>query len=100
MANRLKLTPRRQNRLVKLMAGGATLAEAARACRLSREAVYKHARTDSAFAARLAAARARGPAPVPVADWRAIAEQLERAHPERWGLPFPTKIDWGGIEDA
>ena len=91
MANRLKLTPRRQNRLVALMSGGASLAEAARACRLTRGAVYKCARRDPAFAARVRAARARDPAPE-VEGWEVIAARLAAEAPERWG-PFPLGLD-------
>ena len=76
MAARLKLTPRRQNRVVALMAPGASLAEAARACQLTRGALYKRAERDPNFAARLEAARARQAAPVEAIDWRVIAHRL------------------------
>jgi hypothetical protein len=41
------------------------------------------------FAARLTAARAREPAPMAVADWRVVAEQLERAYPDHWAPVSP-----------
>jgi hypothetical protein len=52
--------------------------------------VNRHRRADPVFAEAVRAARAqRVPELVPVEppDWRVIAAQLEREHPEHWKLP-------------
>jgi AcrR family transcriptional regulator len=89
---RAKLTPRRRNRLVALMAGGASLAEAARACGVTRGAVYKHAEGDPMFAERLRVVRRPRPTPVVEESWEDIAERLAAQSPERWG-PLPSPWD-------
>ena len=86
-----KFTPRRERRLLALIEGGATIAEASRAVEISRQALYDRTRADVFFAERLRAAReSRAPAlagETELPDWREAAEQLEREYPERWALP-------------
>jgi hypothetical protein len=87
----VKLTARRERRLLALIAAGATLAEASRATQISRQAVNRHARTDAIFADRLRRARDQvRPSrldPASAHDWREIAAKLERQDPLRWALP-------------
>jgi hypothetical protein len=90
MAAPAKLTRRRENRLLELIATGVTLAEASRAIEVSRKTIYKHARADAVFAELLRDAResrASTMVETELPDWRAIARQLEAEHPERWSLP-------------
>jgi Helix-turn-helix domain of resolvase len=82
MAAHLKLKGSRERRLLRLIENGEPVAAACRAVEVSRQTVYRHARTDPMFAERLAVARAR-PAPVEE-DWRVIAERLEREYPRHW----------------
>jgi hypothetical protein len=56
---------------------------------ISRQTVYRHSWNDPAFAERLRVCREHNPAPAVLGDWRVLAEQLERDHPERWALPAP-----------
>jgi hypothetical protein len=60
---------------------------------ISRQTVYRHARTDSAFAARLRAVREHRPPASAVLDWTDAAHQLEVEAPERWALPMPPLPD-------
>jgi hypothetical protein len=92
MAAQPKLTAGRETRLLGLLAFGEPLEAACRAIGVSSTAARKRARRDPAFSERLCAAReSRVPlsAPVEPADWRAMAEELEREYPERWALPDP-----------
>ena len=92
MAAQAKLTRRRERRVLALIAGGATIAEASRAVEVSRQTLYRHARADATFSAQLDAARERLPAMVEPLDWRAAAQYLEREHPERWRLPDLSEL--------
>ena len=84
VAARLRLTRRRERRLLTLIEAGATISEASRAVGISRMTVYRRTRADAAFANRLRLARVlvRVPGP-PVDDWRALALILESNFPER-----------------
>jgi hypothetical protein len=89
-----KFTRRRERRVLALIDAGATIAEASRAVSVSRQTVYRRARSDAAFAHRLDLARIRlAGAPAPSDDWRASAAFLESAFPERWALPDAFSID-------
>jgi transposase len=90
------LTRKRERRALALIGGGASVAEASRAIEVSRSTFYRRVRSDPLFAELLRAAREqRAPDPVPVEppDWREIARQLEREHPEHWALPDPFDFD-------
>jgi hypothetical protein len=92
-----KFTRRGERRLLALIGAGATLAEAARAVEISRQALYDRTRTDVLFAERVRVARERRQStalPVDPAelDWRAAARQLEIDAPERWAVA-------GGVGD-
>jgi hypothetical protein len=88
----LKLTGRRERRLLDLVAAGATISEASRAVEVDRRTVHRHTRLDPAFALRLADARAyatlgtgtRGSVSRVVDDWEASAQVLDADFPEHW----------------
>jgi hypothetical protein len=87
------ISRRRERRFLQLVEAGATIAEAARATRISRETIYRRRREDVTFAQRLDLARLRVPGP-PVEDWTVAAAWLETAHPERWSVPeLPDPFD-------
>ncbi|HEX4187084.1 MAG TPA: hypothetical protein VHY83_04215 [Solirubrobacteraceae bacterium] len=102
MSAPLKLTSRRETRLLELVALGANVTEAARAVQLSRWTVSRHAQQDPVFAARLDAARELATSansqtdPAPDDDWLAAAKFLESEHPDRWALPdLPLDVGVG-----
>jgi hypothetical protein len=84
-----KFTRRRERRLLTLIEGGATIAEACRAVEISRQALYDRARDDVLFGERLRDAREqRTPAldSIDALDWREAARRLEADDPLRWAL--------------
>ena len=94
MAAHLKLTGRRERRLLDLVQMGATVSEAAAACGVARQTVYRHARRDEGFGTLLhlscmigrqsfTAALNREVAAAAL-DWQAAAALLERDFPERY----------------
>jgi hypothetical protein len=90
------LTPEVADRLAGLLAGGATVPDAAAAVGVSvrtvqrwRARAWSQRERDQPFVAlerRVHAARvaAAARAPVPVEDWRAAAQRLEEMYPSRW----------------
>jgi hypothetical protein len=80
-----------------LIEAGATIAEACQAVEISRQTLYRRARSHAAFAELLRAAREqmRPTADDPFAqfDWREAAKQLEAEHPENWKLSDPFDFD-------
>ena len=100
-----KLTPELADRLVALLAGGATIASAAAAVGVDRRTIQQwraraysrdpRNRPQVELERRLQAARldaaARTAAPAPTDDWQAAARRLEAMAPSRWGLVGPAE---------
>lgn len=84
----VKLTTRRERRLLTLIENGASVAEASRAIEVSRTSIYRRARADASFAMRLQLARGRGHrAAIAAGDWSASTKMAETDSPEHWALP-------------
>lgn len=99
-----KLTPERAERLVELLAAGATTAQAAEALGVSRRTIqvwraraWSRESRDAPYVALERRLRARSlherrtprveaAEPEPE-DWQSIAARLEREAPERWAAP-------------
>jgi hypothetical protein len=96
VAAHLKLTGRREQRLLALLSLGESLTAACRAIGVSTVTVNRHRRADPSFAELLRDARSRRASStleIELPDWRVVARQLEAEHPTRWALP-------GGASDA
>jgi hypothetical protein len=88
MPAHLKLTPRRQKKLLQIIELGLSFAAACRAVDVTAQAVRKRAACDPTFAAQLRAARAIGAAERgDPSDWRVAAGVLETEWPDAWALP-------------
>jgi hypothetical protein len=96
VAAHAKFYGKRQTRLLALLTMGESLAAAARAVNVSCNTVNRHRRADPVFAEAVRAAREQRVPElvVEVPDWRVIAAQLEREHPERWALPGGDPFDF------